>query len=112
MECIFCKIVEGEIPADFVYESENVVAFRDINPQAPTHILVVPRKHIDSVEVLEDDNVCLMGELIFAAKKVAAKLGISSGYRLIVNNGSDGGQEIDHIHLHLLAGRKMAWPPG
>ncbi len=112
MECIFCKIVEGEIPADIVYESEHVVAFRDINPQAPNHILVVPRKHIDSVEVLDAEDQPLLGELMYTAKKTAAKLGISHGYRIVLNNGADGGQEIDHIHLHLLAGRKLAWPPG
>ena len=112
MECIFCKIIEGEIPADTVYESENIVAFRDINPQAPNHILVVPRKHIDNVDVLESGDTELMGELLLTARKVAAKLGISNGYRLVINNGSEGGQEIDHIHMHLLAGRKLAWPPG
>jgi len=112
MECIFCKIIEGEIPADTVYESENIVAFRDINPQAPNHILVVPRKHIANVDTLESGDGPLMGELLLTARKVAVKLGISNGYRLVVNNGSEGGQEIDHIHMHLLAGRKLAWPPG
>ena len=112
MECIFCKIVAGEIPADIVFETDKIVAFRDINPQAPNHILVVPRKHIDSVEKLENDDLDLMGELVLSSKKIANKLGIGNGYRLVINNGSDGGQEIDHIHLHLLAGRKLAWPPG
>lgn len=112
MECIFCKIIGEEIPADVVYSSEKVVAFRDINPQAPNHILIVPRKHINSVEELEKDDKELMGELVYSAKKVANKLGISKGFRLVFNNGPDGGQEIDHIHMHLLAGRKLAWPPG
>lgn len=111
-ECIFCKIINREIPADFVYDGENVVAFRDINPKAPHHILVVPRKHIDRVENLSAADMCLTGEVVTVAREVALKLGISNGYRLIFNNGNDGGQEVEHIHLHLLGGRKMTWPPG
>lgn len=111
-ECIFCKIISREIPADFVYENERVVAFRDINPKSPHHILVVPRKHIDRVEHLNASDACLAGEVLTVAREVAAKLNITNGYRLVMNNGNDGGQEVEHLHLHLLGGRKMTWPPG
>jgi histidine triad (HIT) family protein len=110
-DCLFCKIVAGEIPADKVYEDDFVLAFNDIDPQAPTHILIIPKIHITSVNDAEDEN--LMGKLIITAKNLARDLGFSeNGYRLVINCGDDGGQAVGHIHLHLLAGRQLTWPPG
>lgn len=108
-DCIFCKIASKEIPAKLVYESENVVGFRDINPQAPTHILVVPKKHFASLNELDD--ISLMGELLNAVKKITKKLDIQE-YRTVINTGKSAGQEVFHIHIHILAGRNMKWPPG
>jgi histidine triad (HIT) family protein len=111
-DCLFCKIIQGEIPSEKVYEDEDVFAFRDINPRAPEHILVVPKTHISRVENLEDNQAGLAGKLIITAKNIARKRGVRDGYRLVFNNGPHAGQEVEHIHLHLLAGRKFAWPPG
>lgn len=111
--CLFCRIVAGEIPAKIVHEDEDTIAFRDIDPKAPTHVLVIPRRHIDSVHALEPEDAELMGRLFIAAKKVAEEEGIAeSGYRLVINNGGHAGQSVDHIHLHVLGGRSLAWPPG
>ena len=110
---IFAKIIAGEIPADKVYEDEHVVAFRDIQPQAPVHILVVPRKPIVSVADAGEEDAELLGRLLLAAAKVARQLGIAEdGYRLVTNIGSQGGQSVYHLHIHLLGGRQMSWPPG
>ncbi|MBC7287489.1 MAG: histidine triad nucleotide-binding protein [Armatimonadetes bacterium] len=112
-DCIFCRIVRGEIPADIVYRDEDVVAFRDINPQAPVHILVVPVRHIPELNETSDDDAVLLGKLLLTAVKIAGQEGIGgSGYRLVVNQGRDAGQSVDHLHVHLLGGRAMAWPPG
>ncbi|HBY18763.1 MAG TPA: histidine triad nucleotide-binding protein [Candidatus Marinimicrobia bacterium] len=111
-DCLFCKIIRGEIPSTKVYENEEVLAFRDINPQAPEHILIIPKIHINRVENLSDDQSGMVGNLVIAAKKIARQLGINNGYRLVFNNGPQAGQAVEHIHLHLLAGRKFAWPPG
>jgi len=112
-DCIFCRIAAGEIPAKLVREDENVVAFRDIDPKAPTHVVVIPRRHIASVNDLEPGDAALLGEIFLAAKEIAREEGIAaSGYRLVVNTGRDGGQSVDHIHLHLLGGRRHSWPPG
>ena len=112
-DCIFCKIVAEEIPADVVYTDDQVIAFRDISPQAPTHILVIPREHISSVNDLSEDHASMVGRLILVAKELAAEDGLAeSGYRLVLNTGPDGGQAVSHIHLHLFGGRPMAWPPG
>jgi histidine triad (HIT) family protein len=109
--CIFCRIVRGEIPSRIVYENESVVAFRDTDPRAPTHVLVVPRVHVGSVGELEDPAVA--GHLVLAARRVAEATGIAeSGYRLVLNTGADAGQSVHHIHLHVLGGRPMTWPPG
>ena len=108
-DCIFCKIASKEIPAKLVYESENVVGFRDINPQAPTHILVVPKKHYASLNELDD--ISLLGELMNAVKEITKKLEIQE-YRTVINTGKSAGQEVFHIHIHILAGRDMKWPPG
>ena len=109
MDCIFCKIVAGQIPSEILYQDEEVVAFRDINPAAPTHVLIVPRKHIPSVADLSAADSPLVGHMIGVANKLAREQGIAeSGYRLVVNNGRDAGQEVDHLHLHLLGGRRLA----
>ena len=107
-DCIFCKIIKGEIPSTNVYKDEFVTAFRDINPVAPTHILIVPNKHIDSVNMLIPDDEPLIGKMFSIAKQLANKEGIAeSGYRLLVNTGEEAGQTVFHIHLHLLGGRTM-----
>lgn len=110
--CIFCKIANKEIPSTVVYEDEHVYAFRDLNPQAPEHILIIPRKHIARVENLQEEDTELIGRVMVAAKKIADKLGLKTGYRLVFNDGPDGGQEVEHIHCHLMGGRKFGWPAG
>ena len=112
-DCLFCKILDGEIPCDRVYENDQVIAFRDVNPQAPTHILVIPRKHISTVNDLTADDKNIVGEMMLAAQAVAKQEGIEeSGYRLIMNCNEGAGQTVFHIHLHILGGRRMNWPPG
>lgn len=113
-DCIFCKIAAGEIPAQKVFEDDFVVAFRDLNPQAPVHVLIIPKKHVASVKNLTDDDKNLVAHIfVDVAKKIAAELGIADGgFRLVINTGDDGGQTVHHLHVHLLGGRKMTWPPG
>ncbi len=113
MDCLFCKIVAGEIPATPVYQDDEVFAFRDIHPQAPTHILIIPKRHIASVNDLDAADAALVGKLFLTGKRLAAELGIAeSGYRLVMNTNADAGQTVFHIHLHLLGGRTLGWPPG
>ncbi|MEM9688763.1 MAG: histidine triad nucleotide-binding protein [Pseudomonadota bacterium] len=110
---LFNKIVAREIPADIVHETDNVLAFRDVNPQAPTHVLVIPKRRIPTVNDLTDADAALVGELFLVAKAVAADEGLSEdGYRLVMNCNEHGGQTVFHIHLHLIGGRQMGWPPG
>lgn len=109
--CLFCKIADGEVSADVVREDDRILAFRDINPQAPTHILLIPRKHIPSVDELDPEDADLVGELFLAAKELAREEELG-GYRLVMNTGRRAGQSVFHIHLHLLGGRSMGWPPG
>lgn len=113
-DCIFCKISSGEIKSDFVYEDDSVVAFRDINPQAPTHILIVPKKHIQSINDFQSDDKELAAHiLVDVVPKLAKDLKIAeSGYRVVVNTGDEGGQTVNHLHFHLIGGRSMQWPPG
>lgn len=112
-DCLFCKIVRGDIPADFVFESDDVVAFNDINPQAPLHVLVIPRRHISTINDLSADDAETVGKLFLAARQIAADAGVAeSGYRVAMNCNEDGGQTVYHIHLHVLGGRRMGWPPG
>lgn len=112
-DCLFCKIVAGAVPSDMVRDDEWTVAFRDIDPQAPTHVLVVPREHIPSVAALEQDQAELVGRLFLAAAEVARQEGIAaSGYRLVLNEGRDALQSVAHVHLHVLGGRRLGWPPG
>lgn len=112
-DCLFCKMISGEIQPDVVYEDDDVLAFRDINPQAPFHALIVPKRHISTLNDLTPDDAELMGRLHLAAKAVAAQAGIDeAGYRTLINCNEQGGQVVFHIHLHLLGGRRMGWPPG
>ena len=112
-DCLFCKIISNEIPSDCVFENENMYAFRDINPQAPVHILIIPKTHISTLNDVGDNHKLLVGEILLTSTMLAEKEGISgSGYRTIFNCNKNGGQEVYHIHLHLLGGRRMTWPPG
>jgi len=112
-DCIFCRIANGEIPSDKLYEDDQLVAFRDINPQAPVHVLIVPKRHIQSVNGLKDGDAKLLGHMFETARNIATALGVSgSGYRIVVNTGENGGQTVPHLHFHLLGGRALGWPPG
>jgi histidine triad (HIT) family protein len=112
-DCLFCRIAGGDIPAEVVLTTPDVVAFRDINPQAPTHILIIPRQHIGTVSDLHLSDTEIMGKLFLAAQELAAREGIDEGgYRMVVNAGADAGQTVFHVHMHLLGGREMGWPPG
>ena len=111
-DTIFGKIIRREIPANIVYEDDLALAFKDVNPQAPTHILVIPKNPIPRVSEAGTDDQSLLGYLLLTAKKVAEDAGLEDGYRVVINNGKDGGQTVDHLHLHILGGRQMQWPPG
>jgi histidine triad (HIT) family protein len=111
--CSFCRIIAGSVPAEIVYEDEDVVAFRDRHPQAPHHVLVIPRRHISGLQSITDSDVPLLGKLLATARKVAQSLGLErSGYRVVINSGAGAGQSIFHLHVHVLGGRPMSWPPG
>jgi len=111
--CIFCKIAQGEIPSEFLYEDDEVVAFNDLQPQAPTHILVIPKRHITTLNDLEAADASLVGKMVMVAAELAKKAGFAEeGYRTLLNCNAAGGQSVFHIHLHLLGGRQMTWPPG
>jgi histidine triad (HIT) family protein len=112
MSCLFCKIIEGTIPSTPVYQDDLVYAFADINPKAPVHLLIVPREHIGSLAEAGKDKEALLGHLLWAAAEIARQKGLTDGYRIVVNTGEDGGQTVDHLHLHLLGGRALTWPPG
>jgi histidine triad (HIT) family protein len=113
MDCLFCNIAQRNIPATVVFEDQDIIAFRDIKPQAPTHILVIPKCHISTINDTQNKDTELLGAMILCAKKLAQEEGLSEqGYRLVFNVNSGGGQEVYHIHLHLLGGRQMTWPPG
>lgn len=111
--CLFCRIVAGEVPADRVAEGEDWLAFRDIDPQAPVHVLIIPKRHVESVGELRDEDAGLAGRLVLAAAETARRLDVDDdGYRLVTNRGEKAGQSVFHLHVHLLAGRRMEWPPG
>lgn len=111
MDCIFCKIVNKEVPSEAVYEDEKILAFKDINPVAPVHLLIIPKKHIISVDHLTSEDKELIGEMFFVAQKIAREQGVvESGYRLAFNVGRDAGQSVDHLHLHLIGGKQLLWP--
>lgn len=111
-DCLFCKIANGEIPSEFLYEDDDLVAFRDIDPQAPVHILLVPKAHIESAQALTEADGALLGKLYCVAARLAADAGLEKGYRVVTNVGAEGGQSVAHLHFHLLGGRQMGWPPG
>ncbi len=112
-DCLFCKMASGEIVPDVVYEDEDLLAFRDINPQAPTHVLVIPKRHIATLNDVRPDDAELLGRLLLAARHIAREVGIADrGYRTVLNCNAEAGQSVFHVHLHLLGGRPMGWPPG
>lgn len=111
-DCIFCKIIEGEIPSKKVYEDQEILAFYDVNPQAPVHVVVVPKKHIKSVAELQEEDLGVVGRIFGVMKRIASELNLQNGYRIVNNCGEDGQQSVPHLHFHLLGGRKMTWPPG
>ncbi len=112
MSCLFCKIVSGEIPATRIYEDDTMLAFPDVNPQAPTHILIIPKNHLASHFHALPVEEPMLGHLLHTAAVVARQQNLTNGYRLVINTGHDGGQTVDHLHVHLLGGRSMHWPPG
>ena len=113
MDCLFCKILEKKIPATVVYEDEHTLAFRDIRPVAPTHVLVVPKKHVDGIRALGAEHASTIGHVLVAAGNVARQEGLEAdGYRVVVNDGDAAGQTVHHLHVHVLGGRELAWPPG
>lgn len=112
-DCLFCKIIAGEIPSNKVYSDDDVYAFHDINPAAPTHILVIPKKHLPYVSSADEGDEALLGKLLLKANQIAADLGLNEdGFRYVINTGRDGGQTVFHLHLHILGGRPLGWPPG
>ncbi len=111
-DCIFCKIIDGDIPAEKVFENEHVIAFKDLNPQAPLHVLVIPKKHISTINDLQPEDAGVVGQMYLAAKQVAADAGLSQrGFRTVMNCNEEAGQTVFHIHLHVLGGKFMGWPP-
>lgn len=113
MDCLFCKIAKGEIPAKIIYQDDFTLAFYDINPQAPHHIVIIPHKHIETLNDIEEEDGELVGRMVHTAAKLAKQLGIAEdGYRLVINCNANAGQSVFHIHAHLLGGRRLAWPPG
>lgn len=112
-DCIFCKIIKGEIPCEKVYEDDKIISFKDISPEAPIHVLIIPKKHIASINDLKEEDENLIGHIYVVAGEIAKQLGVSdSGYRVVSNCGENGGQTVNHIHFHFLGGRKLTWPPG
>jgi histidine triad (HIT) family protein len=111
-DTIFSKIIRKEIPAKIIYEDDLALAFHDVNPQAPTHVLIIPKQSIPQLDLATEDDQALLGHLLLTVKKVAQELGLNKGYRVVINNGEDGGQTVYHLHIHLLGDRIMQWPPG
>ena len=111
-DCLFCKIINREIPSTVVYETDELIAIRDIDPQAPFHVIIFPKEHIPSPAFIDETNYELAGKLIMAAARIAVQEKLDNGYRLVANCGPDGGQTVGHIHIHMLAGRNLGWPPG
>lgn len=110
--CIFCKIAKGEIPSNKVYEDEMVLVFKDLNPQAPTHLLAIPKRHISHIDELEESDKELIGHIYYVISELSKELNLKKGFRVVANCREDGGQTVDHIHFHILAGRSLNWPPG
>ena len=111
-DCLFCKIIDGEIPSTKAYEDDRILAFHDVDPQAPVHVLIVPKKHIASLDDLTSEDESLVAYIMLKIKDIAADLGLENGYRVVINCGEDGQQTVKHLHFHVLGKRKMAWPPG
>ncbi|MDD6190142.1 MAG: histidine triad nucleotide-binding protein [Firmicutes bacterium] len=111
-DCLFCKIIDGEIPSGKVYEDDKILVFHDVNPQAPVHVLIIPKKHIASMNDISEEDKDVIAYIMLKVKDIAAELGLSNGYRLVNNCGEDGLQTVEHLHFHLLGKRKMTWPPG
>ena len=111
-DCIFCKIINGQIPADIVYQDDKILAFSDINPIAPVHILIIPKQHIKNVEQIDEKNADLIGYIFEKAGEIAKSKNLCDGYRVVVNTGKDAGQSVFHVHFHLIGGRQLAWPAG
>ena len=112
MDCLFCRIVAGEIPSDKIYEDDRVLAFYDIDPQAPVHFLVIPKQHLESVDAITADNSSIVAHVFEVIAEIAKKLQLTNGYRVVTNCGEDGGQSVPHLHFHVLAKRSLKWPPG
>jgi histidine triad (HIT) family protein len=112
VDCIFCKIVDGSIPSKKVRDDETLVAFYDIEPKAPTHILVIPKKHVSSLADAKKADEAVLGRLLIAAAEIAREQGLARGFRVVISTGAEGGQTVDHLHLHVMGGRQMHWPPG
>ncbi|WP_077075425.1 histidine triad nucleotide-binding protein [Aedoeadaptatus urinae] len=112
MDCLFCKIIEGEIPSQCLYEDDKIYVFKDIDPQAPVHFLVIPKKHIDSLDTVDDEDGELIGYVFKKIRDLAKEQGLKDGYRVVNNIGEDGGQSVKHMHFHVLGGRSLQWPPG
>ncbi len=112
MDCLFCKIIAGEIPSTKVFENEHVLAFRDIDPQAPFHVIIIPKTHIASAAEINEENSIITAHIFEAAAKIAAEQKLGNGFRIVTNCGEDGGQTVGHLHFHMLAQRSLAWPPG
>ncbi len=112
MSCIFCEIAKGNIPSNKVYEDDKVLAFYDLDPQAPVHVLIIPKEHITSADDINEQNSSIVAHVFEAAAKITKQLGLTNGYRIVNNCGEDGGQSVKHLHFHLLGGRSMEWPPG
>ncbi|MDD4201135.1 MAG: histidine triad nucleotide-binding protein [Eubacteriales bacterium] len=111
-DCLFCKIIDGEIPSNKIYEDDKVLCFHDVNPQAPVHCLLIPKKHIASIDDVKEEDGELLSYIMLKIKEIAGKLGLDNGYRVVINCKEDGFQTVPHLHLHILGKRKMAWPPG
>lgn len=111
-DCIFCKIAAGEIPSNVVFENERIIAFRDLNPAAPVHILVIPKEHVESLAHVEDRHQAILGEIMTVIRQVAADENLDEGFRVVANTSTHGGQTVPHLHFHLLGGRSLGWPPG
>lgn len=112
MDCLFCKIISGEIPSNKVYEDEKIYAFKDIDPQAPVHILIIPKKHIDSLDEIDESDSELLPYILLKIKDLAKEFELDKGYRVVINTKEDGGQSVNHLHFHLLGKRSLQWPPG
>ena len=111
-DCLFCKIVDGEIPSNKVYEDDEILAFNDVAPQAPVHFLIVPKKHMESLDDTTDEDAALLAHIMLKIKDIAKDLGLENGYRVVINTGEDGMQSVKHLHVHVLGKRRLLWPPG